>query len=207
MSYSVNEIFGPTLQGEGARTGTVNYWLRFAGCNLRCSAIVEGFDCDTDFSGGRKMEAAEIVAELVKLGAGKNAWIVVSGGEPSLQIDADLVAALKGAGFYIAIETNGTHGLPEGIDWISVSPKTAEHTLRVVDETEDRMHVDELRYVRASGQALPKPQLQADYYFISPAFEADGSLKRGTLEWCKELVLGSPTWRLSVQTHKLLGVR
>lgn len=202
MGYSVNEIFGPTLQGEGARTGTVNFWLRFAGCNLTCRIESEGFDCDTDFSNGRKLEAAEIVDELRRLGAKSGSWVVISGGEPSLQLDRALVDALHEAGLYLAVETNGTHDLPPGVEWISVSPKTAEHTLRL-----DRSLVDELRYVRAEGQALPKPRLSANYYFISPAFEADGSLKRGTLEWCKRLVLENPTWRLSVQTHKLLGVR
>lgn len=198
MSYMVNEIFGPTLQGEGARTGTVNHWLRLAACNLTCRVEVEGFDCDTDFSGGRKMSADDIARVLVDL-APRAEWVVCSGGEPGLQLDADLVGALRGAGFKVAVETNGTCELPE-VDWVSCSPKTAEHTLRVG-------HVDELRYVRAHGQALPKPRLKAAHYYVSPAFEPDGTLRRETLDWCVELVKENPRWALSVQSHKLLRLR
>lgn len=201
--YTVNEIFGPTLQGEGARKGTVNFWLRFAACNLTCRREVEGFDCDTDFSGGRKMTAQDIVETLNALNQQPYPvrWVVCSGGEPTLQLDDELCLALEDAGYHIAVETNGTNELPpKGVDWVSCSPKTAEHTLRVGG-------VDELRYVRAVGQELPKPQLKASHYYISPAFEPDGSLKQETLDWCVKLCLENPRWALSIQDHKTYGWR
>jgi organic radical activating enzyme len=204
--YRVNEVFGPTLQGEGARAGSVNWWLRFAGCNLTCSRDGEaGFDCDTDFSGGRLLDAPQVLDALLALVperfAHRERWLVVSGGEPGMQLDDDLVRVLRAPpGFRVAVETNGTYSLPE-VDWVSCSPKTAEHTLRLGRK------VDELRYVRHVGQALPKPALEADHYFVSPAFEADGSLRRETLDWCVRLCLDNPRWRLSVQQHKLWRVR
>jgi organic radical activating enzyme len=198
VTYRVNEIFGPTLQGEGARTGTVNHWLRLAGCNLTCSAEIEGFDCDTDFSGGRRMTVEEVVDELLALPRAE--WVVVSGGEPGMQLDGALINALHEARFNVAVETNGTFPLLSTVDWVSCSPKTAEHTLRVT-------HVDELRYVRAHGQALPKPRLSADHFYISPAFEPSGKLRRETLEWCTQLCMDNPRWALSIQLHKLIGVR
>ena len=205
--YLVNEIFGPTLQGEGARAGTPNIWVRFAECNLTCSADGEaGFDCDTNFSGGERMDADELLARTIAL-AGPVQSVVFSGGEPALQLDEELIDAFQSAGFMVAVETNGTRPLPSIIDWLSVSPKTAEHTLRVLSGKDAKVMVDELRYVRAIGQAIPAPCLQARYYYISPAFESDGSLKRETLDHCVGLVLANPKWRLSVQAHKLWRIR
>ncbi len=204
--YSVNEVFY-SLQGEGYRAGYPSVFLRFAGCNLQCRREVEGFDCDTDFSGGRKMTAEEVVAAVDRAaGAAKREGMVVilTGGEPTLQLDRPLCDALHAAGYAVAVETNGTNEIESGlVDFISCSPKTAEHTLRVGAGGS----VDELRYVRHAGQALPKPALVADHHFISPAFEPDGTVKRETLEWCVNLCKENPTWRLSLQLHKLLGVR
>lgn len=198
--YLVNEIFGPTLQGEGARAGIANLWLRFGACNLACSADGDaGFDCDTNFAGGEMLSADEIAARLKAI-AGPVLSVVISGGEPSLQVDETLIDTLRSEGFYLAIETNGTRPLPHGIDWISCSPKTAEHTLRI-------SRADELRYVRAVGQSIPRPSIEAEHRFLSPAFEPDGSLRRDTLEHCIGLVLANPSWRLSVQMHRLWRLR
>jgi 7-carboxy-7-deazaguanine synthase len=197
--YRVNEIFF-SVQGEGNLMGTPMVFVRFAECNLRCSISNAGFDCDTEFASYRERTASEIVDEVTSLNP-KKGWILFTGGEPGLQLDDALIQLLRGQGWKLAIETNGTVLLPEGLDWICVSPKTAEHTLR-----QKRAH--ELKYVRRSGMALPQPSISAEHYLISPAFQADGSIRREDLEWCIGLVKQEPeTWRLTLQSHKLLGVR
>lgn len=198
MSYQVNEIFY-SVQGEGVRLGTANVFIRLSGCNLQCSADgPEGFDCDTEFASGRKMSAEDIIAASKRLGNGCD-WVVLTGGEPALQVDEPLIAALHAAGYQCAIETNGTKELPEGLDWICVSPKTAEHTIRVKD-------CDEVKYVRHAGQGIPRPETLAKYYLLSPAF--DGlRLAPENLNWCITLVKENPQWRLSAQLHKHWSVR
>lgn len=197
----MNEIFS-SIQGEGVRAGTPNLFLRFSGCNLKCSNEDEysGFNCDTEFTSGRDLSISEIINELAEVDHGKCKSIILTGGEPSLQIDTELVSALKAAGYYLAIETNGTVVLPTGIDWVTVSPKSAEHTIVV-------RTANEVKYVRRKGQGIPRSVVTADHYLVSPAFEADGSLKRETLEWCLDLVKANPPWRLSLQLHKWLNIR
>ena len=196
--YSVNEIFY-SIQGEGQRAGTANIFIRFSGCNLQCKRETEGFDCDTEFTSGRKLTAAEIVNICHQIAPQATA-IILTGGEPSLQVDEQLIAALKKENFFLAIETNGTTALPAGIDWVTVSPKTAEHTLR-------QKTAHEVKYVRAEHQAIPKPSIEALHYLISPACQSDGSYRRADLQWCVNLVKENPKWKLSLQTHKLLEVR
>jgi 7-carboxy-7-deazaguanine synthase len=203
--FSVNEIFY-SQQGEGARVGTPNVFIRLAGCNLRCHITPGpqspgGFSCDTNFSGGRLMTAQEIIGEARSRGGLCN-WVVLTGGEPLLQLDDELITALLGASYRIALETNGTRPVPDGIQWVTVSPKVAEHAL-------EAQRADELKYVIADGQALPRPKLKASHYFISPACSQDGFYTPETLRWCYDLVMNNPQqgWRLSIQTHKLLGVR
>lgn len=126
--YFVNEIFY-SVQGEGRLAGTPMAFLRFGKCNLRCSIKNSGFNCDTEFESGRYISTEEILSELNNLNAPKG-WLLVTGGEPALQVTQELVNTLKQNGWKIAIETNGTIKLPEGIDWICVSPKSAEHTIK-----------------------------------------------------------------------------
>lgn len=196
-TYRVNEIFY-SLQGEGVRAGSANLFLRFSKCNLTCTRESHGFDCDTEFESGRRMTREEIVAELRRL-APDCRWVVLTGGEPALQVDGALVAALKEAGYRLAIETNGSVELPPGLDWITVSPKVAEHSIR-------QRTADEVKYVRGHGQGIPETVVEADHYLISPAFDGD-VLDRRTLEWCIGLVRDHPRWRLSVQQHKGWRVR
>jgi 7-carboxy-7-deazaguanine synthase len=202
--YLVNEMFY-SLQGEGVRTGTSNLFLRFARCNLRCdveasSVSPGGWRCDTEFDSGRRMTTTEILATAHDL-APACRWIIFTGGEPSLQLDAALVHCLQDAGYYLAIETNGTKNLDAlALNWICVSPKTAEHTLR-------QLTAHEVKYVRCAGQGLPVPRIRAQHYLISPAFEPDGSVLPETVRWCVQLCKDHPPWRLSVQTHKWLQVR
>ena len=201
MSYHVTEIFC-ALQGEGLRAGSRNVFVRFAGCNLTCNEAEHGFDCDTDFASkyGVYPSASELVREIREVwGHSGRGNVILTGGEPGLQVDEGLIATLRENDFYIAIETNGTKVLPIGIDWITCSPKTAEHTLRVT-------LVDELKYVRAIRQGIPKPSLKAKYYYLSPASGAVGPV-RENLGWCMELIQKYPKWRLTVQMHKLWGIR
>ncbi len=196
-AYVVNEIFF-SLQGEGMRAGTANLFLRFTGCNETCAVETHGFDCDTEFTSGRKLTLDEIIAELRETGPGCP-WVVLTGGEPGLQADRELIDRLHAEGYKLAIETNGSVALPDGLDWITVSPKVAEHAVR-------QRRADELKYVRGHGQAIPKTVVEATHKLISPAFDGD-RLDRKTLEWCIRLVKDNPEWRLSIQMHKVWTIR
>lgn len=211
-SYAINEIFW-SPQGEGMRAGQQSVFIRFTGCNMECRVEAGpkspgGFDCDTEFASGRKLTALEIIAEALRLvaqdaawyAAGNRAWIVFTGGEPALQVDAELVSMCQASGFKCAIETNGSKDVSGlGLDWITVSPKVAEHAVR-------QLTADEVKYVRGHGQAVPKPTCKATHQLISPAF--DGlSLDPSALAWCLKLIKENPEWRLSIQMHKQWLVR
>lgn len=195
--YLVNEIFY-SLQGEGVRAGTPNLFLRLSRCNLACKVETHGFDCDTEFESGRWMTLPEIAAEFRQLSA-TCGWVILTGGEPALQVDRELIDVLHEAGYRLAIETNGSFPLPVGIDWITVSPKVAEHAIR-------QRQASEVKYVRGHGQAIPKTVVEAEHYLISPAFEG-AEVDPRTLDWCIRLCRENPPWRLSVQQHKLWKVR
>lgn len=197
QTYRINEIFY-SLQGEGVRAGTANLFLRFSGCNQTCSTATHGFDCDTEFVSGRTLNLDEIISEL-KATANNAEWIVITGGEPALQLDQALITRLHQTGYKLAIETNGSIELPEGIDWITVSPKVAEHAIK-------QRFAHEVKYVRGHGQGIPKTVVEAQYKLISPAFKGD-QVDQRALEWCIKLVEENPAWRLSVQQHKLWAVR
>lgn len=195
--YQINEWFY-SLQGEGVRAGTANLFLRFSGCNQTCSVESHGFDCDTEFVSGNKLTAKEIISAL-KEEAPHCDWVVLTGGEPGLQLDQALIGELKAAGYKLAIETNGSIELPEGLDWITVSPKVAEHAIR-------QRHADEVKYVRGHGQGIPKTVVESRYKLISPAFQGDSPDYRA-LHWCINLVRENPEWQLSVQQHKFWNIR
>lgn len=191
--------------------------MRFAGCNLRCAVkdTESGFNCDTDFTSGREYSLEALVRAIVEMNADRLPFAVIfTGGEPALQLGQELVDALKAKGAYLAVETNGTHELPFDLDWVCVSPKSAEHTIvvrnrrtRDSDGTVRLFPVDEVKYVRQTTQALPKTRIKAVNYLISPAFEADGTVTRENLEYCINLVKENPQWQLSVQQHKFWRAR
>lgn len=213
--YAINECY-LSAQGEGVRSGTMNVFCRFQGCNLKCSMepgpLSPGFfDCDTEFASGRKLTLDEIALWCGKMTGHEftdglraspwwpEPWIILTGGEPGLQVDSELIDFWHGRGVKLAIETNGTIALPEGLDWVTLSPKVAEHAVK-------QLTCDEVKYVRGLGQAIPKPSSKAKYKLISPAFEGN-HLDEETMRWCLNLVKENPEWRLSVQMHKAWRVR
>jgi len=209
--YSVKEIFY-TLQGEGANAGTPAVFLRFAGCNLWSgreedrAAGACNF-CDTDFvgtdgTGGGKFATADELAGAIEShwpdSSKAHRFVVCTGGEPLLQLDRAAIDALHSRGFRIAIETNGTIAPPAGIDWVCVSPKAKEAL--AIDTG------DELKLVYPQADALPErfESLAFDHFFLQPM---DGPSReantRGAVEYC----LAHPRWRLSIQSHKIIGIR
>jgi 7-carboxy-7-deazaguanine synthase (Cx14CxxC type) len=214
MTYSVKEIFY-TLQGEGAQAGRPAVFCRFAGCNLwsglerdRAQAVCKF--CDTDFVGtdgpgggkfGAARELAQVIADLWPHGDSRarraRPLVVCTGGEPLLQLDTELVDALHSLDFEIAIETNGTMAPPDGIDWICVSPKAgSEVVLRKGDE---------LKLVYPQEGALPEGFLDWDFhhFFLQPM---DGPQRARFTAQAVDYCKAHPQWRLSLQTHKILGI-
>jgi 7-carboxy-7-deazaguanine synthase (Cx14CxxC type) len=208
--YAVKEIF-LTLQGEGAQAGRTAVFCRFAGCNLwsgreRDRATAVCTFCDTDFvgtdgqGGGRFDTAPALAADLAgywPAGQG-NRLAVLTGGEPLLQLDAPLVDALHAQGFTIAIETNGTLQPPPGVDWICVSPKAAAPLALTTG--------DELKLVYPQPLALPErfEQLDFRHFLLQPMDGPDAARNtQAAVDYC----LAHPQWRLSLQTHKVLGLR
>ncbi|HEY0481994.1 MAG TPA: 7-carboxy-7-deazaguanine synthase QueE [Kofleriaceae bacterium] len=200
--YLVKEMFGPTLQGEGAHAGRAVVFLRFAACNLACPG------CDTDFSpeGARRMTATEIVARLHALDTGRTHRVVVTGGEPTLQWDAALSAAIRGAGFRVHMESNATRPLAAPVDWLTVSPKPQHHPARVT--LADQLPADEVKVVvddTVDEAVLDRyaARWRCEHYFVQPWMDDryDHHLAR-TLA----LIHARPRWRLSLQLHKIIGV-
>lgn len=217
MTYSVKEIFY-TLQGEGANTGRPAVFLRFAGCNLwsgrepdRANAVCRF--CDTEFVGtdglgGGKFETPEALAAAVAAawparGVAQPAqgaiqpFVVCTGGEPLLQLDSALVAAMRARGFTVAVETNGTLTPPAGELWLTVSPKAGAPL--------ELTRGDELKLVYPQSGAEPEryAQLEFSHFFLQPM---DGPEKARNTRLATEYCLAHPRWRLSLQIHKLLGI-
>jgi 7-carboxy-7-deazaguanine synthase (Cx14CxxC type) len=211
MTYQVKEIYY-TLQGEGARSGRASVFLRFAGCNLwsglerdRPDAVCKF--CDTDFvgtdgEGGGKFSTADALSLAVAAqwpaGSEAQPYVVCTGGEPLLQMDDALVASLHAQGFEIAIETNGTLLPPRGIEWICVSPKAnAELELTTGQE---------LKLIYPQDGAPPEryADLLFDHFFLQPM---DGPEREANTRAATNYCLAHPQWRLSLQTHKLIGIR
>ena len=207
MSYAVKEIF-LTLQGEGMQAGRRAVFLRFAGCNLwtgreQDRATADCTFCDTDFVGmdgahGGRYEADALADQVAALWAeGSRALVVITGGEPLLQLDAALIDALHARGFEIAVETNGTIAAPPGIDWICVSPKAGNPVVqRSGNELKLVWPQPGIDLAEVSGWAF-------DHFLVQPLDCAD---RDAAIAASIDLVMRDPAWRLSLQTHKLLGL-
>ena len=211
MSYAVKEIFF-TLQGEGAHAGRAAVFCRFSGCNLwtgreadRAKAICQF--CDTDFvdvngPGGGKFESADALADAVTAAwhATSNSgqrFVVCTGGEPLLQLDPDLIDALHARNFEIAVETNGTVAAPAGIDWLCVSPKAGA---RLVQRSGSEL---KLVYPQSGADPAQFEGLEFRNFFLQPM---DGPDVRTNTALAVQYCMEHPQWRLSLQTHKLLGI-
>ena len=200
VSYLVKEMFGPTLQGEGAHAGRPCVFLRFAVCNLACKG------CDTDFSpeGARRLEAAEIVRRLIELDRHRSRMVVVTGGEPALQWDAPLRDAIRAAGFRAHMETNGTRALAAPVDWLTVSPKLQWHegreSLVVTRGDECKLIVDDT----TEDAALDSyERMDFGCHYLQPWLD---DRYREHVDKAIALIHRHPRWRLSLQLHKIVGV-
>lgn len=217
--YRVKEAFY-TLQGEGAQAGRAAVFCRFSKCNLwngrerdRAKAVCNF--CDTDFVGtdgqnGGVFETAEALAAHIQSlwpsGSGRP-YVVCTGGEPLLQLDATLIAALHRAGFEVGVETNGTLPAPPGIDWLCVSPKADAEVVIT--------KCNELKLVYPQPLAMPErflEAIQADHYFLSPMAspslpeQAEDAVKQSNTRKATDYCLANPQWRLTLQMHKIIGI-
>ena len=214
MTYSVKEMYF-TLQGEGAQSGRPAVFLRFAGCNLwsgreqdRANAVCKF--CDTQFvgvdgPGGGKFKSAQELAAAVasrwpnEATSGDTAYVVCTGGEPLLQLDAAAIVALQALGFEVAVETNGTIAAPVELDWICVSPKAGAKLIQ--------RHGDELKLVYPQVEPEAQPEkfvdLEFSHRFIQPLDDENRERNtRASIDYC----LQNPAWKLSLQTHKFIGI-
>ena len=195
--HKINEIFY-SLQGEGYHSGTPAVFVRFSGCNLRCAF------CDTQHQQGTMMSLQEIVDEVNKYPLAT--LVVLTGGEPSLFIDEAFVDELKQkTGKTIAIETNGTRPLPGNLDWVTLSPKSAFEG----GDLEPCLlrSCDELKVVWLGQDLSQYDMIEAKLRFLQPCFSEDEKQRKTNLESCVQAVMSHPNWRLSLQIHRILGLR
>lgn len=210
MTYAVKEIF-KTLQGEGAQVGRAAVFCRLTGCNLWSGREVDRTTsvctfCDTDFvgidgTGGGRFADADALAYAIATewdGPTFNRYVVLTGGEPLLQVDKALIGALHARGFEIGVETNGTQAAPEGLDWICVSPKSDAELVQRSGH--------ELKLVYPQEKATPDrfEHLAFDHYFLQPM---DSPTAAANLAAAINFCTANPRWRLSLQSHKMIGIR
>ena len=197
----VNEIFY-SLQGEGFNTGTPAVFIRFSGCNLQCPF------CDTQHQDGKEMTEGDIIEEVSRYKAN---LVVVTGGEPALQLTESLVEMLHFLGKTVAVETNGTIELPKNVDWITLSPKDAflgEEAMPILKNADELKLIFDENLCRDASQYVSKyAQIKVNHRFLQPCdtgdTEKNKEIIKKTIEFCKE----HPEWRLSLQTHKILNIR
>lgn len=199
MFLKISEIFY-SLQGEGARAGTPTIFIRLQGCKAKYACFASGVKCDTEFESGKEQSVEDIYEWILKHGNTCKA-ITWTGGEPTDQLTEEIIMWFKSEGFFQAIETSGINPVPFGLDFVCVSPKVAEHIIK----NNFPKGVDELKYIRHIGQDIPKPQIEANHYWVSPHFDGM-SLNMDNLRHCVKLCLENPKWKLSIQNHKIWGV-
>ena len=189
----VNEIFY-SLQGEGYWTGTAAVFVRLSGCNLRCSF------CDTAHEAGEPLTEAAIVEAVAQYPA---RHVVITGGEPSLSLTASLVDALHAIGRFVAVETNGTRPLPDNVDWITLSPKDAFERNGMPILT----RCDELKVVFDGSEPKTYEGITSTHRFLQPCDVGDARKNAEIMAACIHFIKTHPTWRLSLQTHKITQIR
>ena len=210
MSYAVKEMF-LTLQGEGAQAGRPAVFCRFAGCNLwsgleRDRATAQCTFCDTDFvgtdgqNGGKFADAEAIAALWPEQPAGADAYIVFTGGEPCLQLDDALLTAVAALGFETAVETNGTLPVPQAVDWVCVSPKPNTQLQQT------RGH--ELKFIYPQDTLSPDrfADMDFEHFFLQPMDTGEAKTTFHNVQAAIAYCLQNPQWRLSLQTHKIIGI-
>ncbi len=193
--YRVNEIFY-SIQGEGRWAGRAAVFVRFSGCNLKCPF------CDTDFTAFKEMSANDILREVSNVG-GDCCFVVITGGEPTLQIDTILINLFHEKGYFLAMETNGTHAIPEGIDWVTCSPKTAfvhNGAVAIKEASEVKVVFDGVHPISDCG-------ISARYYYVQPCDVGDKDKNLLILKQTVAFVELHPKWQLSLQLHKIINVR
>ena len=206
--YRINEIFF-SLQGEGYNTGQAAVFIRFAGCNMRCSF------CDTDFNSYTEMTSDEILSHLKDIPVPHSTLAVLTGGEPTLQADTALVASLKAMGFEVAMESNGSLPAPENLDWLTLSPKVPKmepalgskygKELKLVftsAEDTDRF----LSELLASSPDMRQFMEEARCLSLQPCDTGNAERNAEIMRECIEYIKRNPQWRLSLQTHKFLNI-
>lgn len=193
--YRINEVFY-SLQGEGYHAGRAAVFIRFSGCNLRCPF------CDTDFTASREMTIGELLQTI-------QPWkhcqfIVLTGGEPTLQTDEELLDVLHSNGWKtIAMETNGTHVVPNGVDWITVSPKCDF----VSNAIPRQLKASELKVVFDGQHPVATHGVRADHYYLQPCDTGNVAKNQQILQRCVAYIQQHPQWHLSLQQHKIINIR
>lgn len=192
----VNEIFY-SIQGEGAHSGEAAIFVRLSGCNLNCSF------CDTEHQPYQELTEDEIASQIAEYPAH---LVVITGGEPTLQLTKSLIQKIHDLGKTVAIETNGTHEIPQGVDWVTVSPKSlfvGERGLPVIN------HAQEVKVVFDGYHLMSDPTfgITAAHYFIQPCDTGNEDRNKEIIRLCVEFIKNNPKWKLSLQTQKILGVR
>lgn len=201
MAYKVNDIFY-SLQGEGCNAGRAAVFVRFSGCNLKCDF------CDTDFSDYKEMTGLEILEAMKKSlmqvshsfgkERGEAPIVVLTGGEPSLQVDVKLIDLIHEAGFpFVTMESNGTHEPPANLDWLTVSPKVKPAVKKC----------NELKVLFDGKTPVRDFDIKADYYYLQPEDTGDAEKNQDITSKCVEYIKEHPKWRLSLQIHKLINIK
>lgn len=194
-TYRINEIFY-SLQGEGRWAGRPAIFIRFSGCNLKCPF------CDTNFSNYKEMTVSDIV-QYIKSLTELCHFIVLTGGEPTLQIDEEFIKELHRHGYYVAIETNGTHSIPWNIDWVTFSPKDAF----VENATPVLCHADEIKIVFDGEHSIKDYKVSAPHKYLQPCDTGDKKKNTKIIAKLVDFLLKNPEWSISIQQQKIINVR
>ena len=194
MKLKVNEIFY-SLQGEGGRQGEASIFIRLAGCNLRCDF------CDTEFESGSWMDLPEILEEIKHF---NSSWIIWTGGEPTLQLTDEILHFFRSKGYKQALESNGTAAFSDLFDYTVCSPKN-----NFAEAAGINQRVNEIRIPVRAGDRIPEIRdlPRSDRYYLSPIFEPDETKTGNNIAFCIEIIRNNPAWRLSLQMHKLIGIK